>query len=121
MIAQIKTLPAGATVGYGRGHVVRGEQRIAVLPIGYADGLSRRLGNGVGRMWIKGKAAPFTGSICMDMCMVDVTGINCREGDEAWLFNADHPVSELATQLGTIPYEVLTSISQRVKRVYTHS
>jgi alanine racemase len=95
--------------------------RIAVLPIGYADGLARKLGHGAGRVWIHGKAAPFLGTICMDMCMVDVTTLACREGDEAVIFGHEHPVQEYAQDLGTIPYEALTSISQRVKRVYTHS
>jgi alanine racemase len=119
-IAQIKTVGAGRTVGYGRSHEVEQEARIAVLPIGYADGLSRRLGNGRGKVWIHGNAAPFTGTICMDMCMVDVSAIDCREGDMAYVFNEEHPVSGFASDLGTIPYEALTSISQRVKRVYVH-
>jgi len=93
---------------------------IATLPLGYADGLSRRLGNGVGRLWLHGKGAPLVGSICMDMCMADVTDIPCREGDLAYLFDAEHPVSEVARDLGTIPYEVLTSIAPRVKRVHVH-
>ena len=91
---------------------------IATVPLGYADGLSRRLGNGVGRLWLHGQPAPIVGSVCMDMCMLDVTDIPCRAGDLAYLFNAAHPVAELATTLGTIPYEVLTSIAGRVKRVY---
>lgn len=117
-IAQIKSVPAGASIGYGRSHRTQHEQRIAILPIGYADGLSRRLGNGKGRVWIHGKAAPFAGTICMDMCMVDVTAIECREGDMAHVFDAQHPIGQYAGDLGTIPYEALTSISQRVKRVY---
>lgn len=120
-IAQVKTIAAGDSVGYGRSHVASGEQRIAVLPVGYADGLSRRLSNGKGKIWIDGRPALFVGTICMDMCMVDVTGIDCREGDAAFLFNAEHPVGEFARDLGTIPYEALTSISSRVKRVYVHA
>jgi alanine racemase len=88
------------------------------VPLGYADGLSRRLGNGAGHLWLHGYPAPIVGSVCMDMCMLDVTDIPCRAGDLAYLFNATHPVAELATTLGTIPYEVLTSIAGRVKRVY---
>jgi len=107
-------------VGYGRRHRAEGPLRIAVLPIGYADGLSRRLGNGQGRVWIHGKEARFVGSICMDMAMVDVTEIPCREGEEAIVFSPQHPLSDYARDLGTIPYEALTSISQRVKRVYVH-
>ncbi|MBL7953097.1 MAG: alanine racemase [Flavobacteriales bacterium] len=117
-IAQLKQLTTGETVGYNRRGVITGDRTIATLPIGYADGLSRRLGNGVGRVWIAGKAAPIIGSVCMDMCMVDVTGINCSVGQMAFVFYREHPVSEVAKDMGTIPYEVLTSISQRVKRVY---
>lgn len=120
-IAQVKTIAAGDSVGYGRSHVAPGEQRIAVLPVGYADGLSRRLSNGRGKAWVHGRPAPFVGTICMDMCMIDVSGIDCREGDAAFLFHADHPVGEFARDLGTIPYEALTAISSRVKRVYVHA
>ncbi len=117
-IAQLKQLRTGDTVGYGRRGVVAGDRVIATLPIGYADGLSRRLGNGVGRLWIAGQPAPIIGNVCMDMCMVDVTGIPCTVGDLAVVFDAKHPISDVARDMGTIPYEVLTSISQRVKRVY---
>ncbi|MCW5899560.1 MAG: bifunctional UDP-N-acetylmuramoyl-tripeptide:D-alanyl-D-alanine ligase/alanine racemase [Flavobacteriales bacterium] len=117
-VAQIKHLRAGDTVGYGRSWRAEGARVIATLPIGYADGISRRLSNGVGRVWIHGKAAPIVGRVCMDMCMVDVTGIPCDVGDEAIVFGPEHPVGELAAALGTIPYEVLTSIPPRVKRVY---
>lgn len=117
-IAQLKQLHTGDTVGYNRRGVINGERTIATLPIGYADGFSRRLGNGVGRVWIAGQAAPVVGNVCMDMCMVDVTGIPCSVGDMAIVFDAQHPVTEVAQAMGTIPYEVLTSISQRVKRVY---
>ncbi len=117
-IAQLKKLFAGDTVGYNRRGTITGDRLIATLPIGYADGFSRRLGNGIGRVWINGKAAPLVGNVCMDMCMVDVTGITCGIGDLAVVFDAVHPVSEVARDMGTIPYEVLTGISQRVKRVY---
>ncbi len=117
-IAQLKNLSAGDTVGYNRRGTITGDRVIATLPIGYADGFSRRLGNGVGRVWVNGKAAPLIGKVCMDMCMVDVTGITCGVGDLAVVFDAAHPVSEVARDMGTIPYEVLTGISQRVKRVY---
>jgi alanine racemase len=118
VIAQVKRVPDGATIGYGRRGVAHGERMIATVPMGYADGLSRRLSNGAGRFWVRGKAAPIIGSVCMDMCMVDVTGIGCAVGDPAVLFDAAHPITELARDLGTIPYEVLTSIPQRVKRVH---
>ncbi|MBK9175118.1 MAG: bifunctional UDP-N-acetylmuramoyl-tripeptide:D-alanyl-D-alanine ligase/alanine racemase [Flavobacteriales bacterium] len=121
VIAQIKSAADGTTIGYGRHGVVRGERMIATVPMGYADGLSRRLGNGAGRFWIGGHSAPIVGNVCMDMCMVDVTGIPCAVGDVALLFDAAHPIGELAKAMGTIPYEVLTSIPQRVKRVYLRS
>ena len=117
-IAQLKDVPAEDSIGYGRSYRASAPLRIATLPIGYADGLPRRLGNGHGRVYVHGRPAPFVGSICMDMCMVDVTGIPCEAGDAAVVFDAAHPVQQFAEDLGTIPYEALTSISQRVKRVY---
>ncbi|MBK8499966.1 MAG: bifunctional UDP-N-acetylmuramoyl-tripeptide:D-alanyl-D-alanine ligase/alanine racemase [Flavobacteriales bacterium] len=117
-IAQLKQLHDGDTVGYNRRGRISGSRTLATLPIGYADGLSRRLGNGIGRAWIAGQPAPFIGHVCMDMCMVDVTGIACGVGDMASVFDRDHPVADVARDMGTIAYEVLTSISQRVKRVY---
>lgn len=118
VIAQIKSVKAGESVSYGRRFTAQKETRIATLPIGYADGLSRRLGNGAGKVWINGQAAPFVGSICMDMCMVDVTDIRCAMDDEVLVFGPGHTLQDYARDLGTIPYEALTSISQRVKRVY---
>lgn len=118
VIAQVKELPAGESISYGRKALTARDTRIAVLPIGYADGLSRRLGEGRGRVWVHGREARTVGAICMDMCMVDVTGIPCQAGDEAVLFSAEHPLADYAADLGTIPYEALTSISPRVKRVF---
>lgn len=120
-IAQLRTVPVGDTVGYGRAYRAPSERVIATLPIGYADGLSRRLGHGVGRLWLHGRPAPIVGNVCMDMVMADVTGIPCAVGDPAYLFNAEHPITELAHALGSIPYEVLTSIPPRVKRVYVRA
>ena len=117
-ISQIRTVEAGETIGYGRKGIAERPLKIAVLPIGYADGLNRRLSNGAGKVLIGGIKAPIIGSICMDMCMVDVTGIKATEGERAIIFGEDLPVSEVATILGTIPYEILTSVGQRVKRVY---
>lgn len=117
-ISQIRDVATGETIGYGRKGIAYKEMQIAILPIGYADGLNRRLSNGAGTVLINGCKAPITGTICMDMCMVDVTGTNAREGDRAIIFGDDLPVSEVATALGTISYEVLTSVGQRVKRVY---
>jgi alanine racemase len=120
VIAQVKAVPAGESIGYGRKGMANTPLRIAVLPIGYADGLNRRLGEGRGRAWVHGSEARTVGTICMDMCMVDVTDIRCREGDEAVFFSPLHPLQQFANDLGTIPYEALTSISPRVKRVFVH-
>lgn len=118
-IAQLKYLKAGESVGYNRRGVVKKDSVIATVRIGYADGYSRKLGNGNGRMWVKGKHVPVIGSICMDMTMIDVTEIEgIQEGDEVIVFGKELPVQELAKWAETIPYEIMTSISQRVKRVY---
>ncbi len=117
-ISQIKHLPANESVGYGRSFITTKDTSIAIIPVGYADGLNRNLSNGRGKIWIKGKLVPIVGKICMDMCMIDVTDIKCNEGDEVLIFGKEHPIAELAKTIGTIPYEVLTSVSRRVKRVY---
>ena len=117
-IVQIKEYEVGETIGYGRRGVIEKKSRIGVVPIGYADGLNRRLGNGAACFYVNGKAAPIIGNICMDMCMIDLTGIDCKEDDTAILFNEDYPVERIADACGTIPYEILTSISHRVKRIY---
>ncbi len=117
-ISQIRTVDAGETVGYGRRGISDQPMTIAVLPIGYADGLNRRLSNGVGKVVISGVKVPIIGTICMDMCMVDITGVEAHEGDRAVIFGEELPVAEVAANLGTISYEILTSIGQRVKRVY---
>lgn len=117
-ISQIRTVMSGETIGYGRTGIAPQLLKIAVLPIGYADGLNRRLSNGVGKVLIGGSKAPVIGTICMDMCMVDISGIDAKEGDRAIIFGEELPVSEVASILGTISYEILTSIGQRVKRVY---
>lgn len=117
-ILQIRDVPAGDTIGYSRRGKVSRNSRIAIIPIGYADGLNRHLSCGVGEVLINGKRCPIVGNICMDTCMIDVTGIEAKEGDSAIIFGDELPVSELADRLDTIPYEILTSISPRVKRVY---
>jgi alanine racemase len=119
-ISQIKVIEPGESVGYGRKGKARDRITIATVPVGYADGLNRRLGNGNGYFIINGKKAPLIGNICMDMTMADITGIEAREGDEVIIFGDIYPVSILAEQLGTIPYEILTGISSRVKRIYFH-
>jgi alanine racemase len=117
-ILQIREVKQGETIGYNRKGVITRDSRIACIPIGYADGLDRRLGNGRGKVLINGKLCPIIGNVCMDICMVDVTGIPAEEGDKAIIFGEQITISELAEQLQTIPYEILTSISPRVKRVY---
>jgi alanine racemase len=118
-IAQIKEVKAGESVSYNRRGVVKRDSRIATVRIGYADGFTRRLGNGAGQMWVKGKLAPVIGTVCMDMTMIDVTDIQeVREGDEVIIFGSELSIQQLAEWASTIPYEIMTGISQRVKRVY---
>ncbi len=117
-ILQIKTLKSNDSVGYGRKEMLDHDARVATIRIGYADGLSRQFGNRKGKVLINGKYAPIVGSVCMDLCMVDVTDIDAKEGDEVIVFGTDLSVVELAESIGTIPYEILTSVSPRVKRVY---
>lgn len=117
-IASIRRITPDQTVGYGRkGRVVR-DSDIAVIPVGYADGLDRHLSCGVGEMMVRGQRVPVIGNICMDACMLDVTGTGAQVGDEVEIFGHNIPVTELSDKLGTIPYEVLTSVSRRVKRLY---
>ena len=117
-ILQIHDVKADETVGYSRKGVLDKDSRIAAIPIGYADGLNRHLGNGKGYCLVNGKKAPYVGNICMDVCMIDVTGIDCKEGDKVIIFGDDLPVTTIAEWLDTIPYEILTAVSTRVKRVY---
>ncbi len=117
-ILQIKNIAHDETVGYGRKEVLKRDTRIATIRIGYADGLNRRFGNRNGNVLINGELAPIIGNICMDLCMVDVTDINATEGDEVIIFGDKLTLTHVAKSIGTIPYEILTSVSQRVKRVY---
>ena len=143
VVTQVKHIPAGETIGYNRKGKAGKDTLIAIIPVGYADGLNRRLGNGRGTLYIHGKPAPIIGNICMDLTMVDVTDptpgpspkwegsappptpppcgrgeSQVCEGDEVIIFGDLHPVLEVAKDIGTIPYEVLTGISRRVKRIY---
>jgi alanine racemase len=118
VVSQIKTVPKGETIGYGRKGVANKEMQIAILPIGYADGFSRKLGNENGEVKINGEKYPVIGNVCMDMIMVDITGGNVKEGDLAIIFDDQESLISLANSMETIPYEVLTSVSSRVKRVY---
>jgi alanine racemase len=124
VISQIKPVKAGETIGYNRNGVARDDIIIGVIPIGYADGLDRRLGNGKGKLFIHGRPVSLVGNVCMDLCMADITGLSkemtVNEGDEVIIFGDNYPISSLAADMETIPYEVLTGISRRVKRVYFH-
>ncbi|PKP40672.1 MAG: alanine racemase, partial [Bacteroidetes bacterium HGW-Bacteroidetes-13] len=117
IVSQLHTVPVGESVGYNRGFVADKQQVTATLPIGHADGLSRRMGKGVGYVTIGGQKAPYIGNVCMDMIMVNVTGIDCAEGDEVIVFGKDPSAETLAQLTGTISYEFLTKISKRIKRV----
>lgn len=117
-ISQIKHVKKGETVGYGRVGKVTKDKTIATIAIGYADGLSRKLSNGAGHLLVNGKLAPVIGNVCMDMTMLDITGITAAEGDEVIVFGAHPTVQQIAEAAETIPYEILTGISARVKRVY---
>ena len=117
-ILQVREVPQEDSVGYSRKGRLNRDSRIAAIPIGYADGLNRRLGNGHAYCLVNGQKAPYVGNICMDVCMIDVTDIDCREGDKVIIFGDELPVTVLADALDTIPYEILTSVSNRVKRIY---
>ena len=118
-ILQVRDVPAGDSIGYSRRTTVDRPSRIAAIPIGYADGLNRRLGNRQCYCLVHGQRAPYVGNICMDVCMIDVTDIpDVREGDSVTIFGEGLPVTVLSDAIGTIPYEVLTGISQRVQKVY---
>ncbi|HCK21807.1 MAG TPA: bifunctional UDP-N-acetylmuramoyl-tripeptide:D-alanyl-D-alanine ligase/alanine racemase, partial [Bacteroidetes bacterium] len=118
-IAQVKSIQPGEAVGYGRSYIAEHPMRIAVLNVGYADGLRRSLSNGKGSVTVAGKRAPIVGRVCMDMCMVDVSHLpEAAPGMEAEIFGHHQSLRELAAAMETIPYEVLTGISQRIRRVY---
>ncbi|MFH2096243.1 MAG: bifunctional UDP-N-acetylmuramoyl-tripeptide:D-alanyl-D-alanine ligase/alanine racemase [Bacteroidota bacterium] len=119
-ISQIKKIGPSETIGYSRSGKIGKTSVIATVPVGYADGLNRKLSNGNGKMLVNGIFAPIVGNICMDMCMLDITGIDAEEGDEVIVFGDEYRVNEIAKLLDTIPYEIMTGISRRVKRVYYH-
>ena len=118
IIISIKDWPAGTTIGYGRQGVLQRDSRIATVTIGYADGFDRHFGNGRVSMWVGGKLCPTVGTVCMDAVMIDVTDVPCKVGDTVEIFGEHVPVEQLSEARGTIPYEILTSVSPRVKRVY---
>ncbi len=117
-ISQIKNVRKGETISYNRSWIAQNDMTIAIVPIGYADGLNRRLSNGAGTLIVKGNFCKIVGDICMDMCMINITGLDITEEDNVIVFGSEKPIDSLATEMGTIAYEVLTGISRRVKRVY---
>ncbi len=118
IISQIKKVKPGESIGYGRRGKAIQEMTIATIAIGYADGFNRSFSNGKGSVWIRGMLAPVVGNVCMDMTMVDISGVEAREGDEVILFGKELPIQEVAARIQTIPYEILTSTSDRVKRLF---
>ncbi len=117
-ILSVKTVPAGDTIGYGRHTTLAEPRTIAVIPIGYADGFDRRFSNYGGEVFVRGRRCPVVGNVCMDQAMVDVTGTDAQPGDSVEIFGDKMPLQELADKLGTITYEILTSVSRRVQRIY---
>ncbi len=118
VISQIKTVKKGESVGYSRNQYALEDTLIGVIPIGYADGFSRRLSKGVGHVWVNGKLAPTIGNVCMDMTMINLNGITAKEGDEVEIFGRNRPIQDLASELETITYEIMTTVSHRVVRIY---
>ena len=118
IVTQVKTIPANETIGYNRAYKTLHNSKIAIIPIGYADGFPRELGNGIGKVYIAGKRVPIVGKICMDMCMVDVTGLSVKEGDEVIVYGDPNPLDKVAASIHRIPYELMTAISKRVQRIY---
>ena len=118
VISQVKTVPAGETVGYGRKGKVKQPKKIAIIPVGYADGYDRRLSNGTGKVWVNNCLVPVIGNICMDMTMIDVTDTDVKAGNQVELMGDHIGLNQLSGWMNTIPYEVLTGISQRVRRIY---
>jgi len=118
IITQVKRIPKGESIGYNRSFKVEHDMQVAIIPIGYADGYPRELSNGKGKVIIQGHKVPVVGKICMDMCMLDVTGLSVHEGDEVIVYGEGNTAAEVAESIGHISYEMLTGISKRVPRVY---
>ena len=119
-VVQVKTIPEGTTVSYGRHFVAKRPTRVATVSVGYADGLSRRLSNGF-KLLVNGQLVPIIGNVCMDMCMLDVTDMNgdIKKGDIVTIFGKDRPADDLAEELGTISYEITCDVGKRVQRIFT--
>ena len=118
VITQIKRIAAGETIGYNRTFKAAHDMTIGIIPIGYADGFFREFSNGVGRVSVRGRKVPIIGKICMDMCMIDLTGLSVEEGEPVVVYGDENPVSAMAAAIGKTPYELLTAISKRVPRIY---
>lgn len=118
IISQIKNIKKGETIGYGRTGEATYPMKTATIAIGYADGFDRRFSTGKIKVLVNGHPAPTIGNVCMDMAMIDITGIDAKEGDEVIIFGKEQTVKSLADAIGTIPYEILTNISERVKRIF---
>lgn len=118
VVSQVKAIEPGESVGYSRTFVARKSMRIAIVPVGYADGYRRSLSRGRGGMFIREQYCPVVGNVCMDMCMLDVSAIDCREGDEVEIIGPKLSIEKLAGHMETIPYEILTSLSKRLQRLY---
>ena len=120
VIAQVRSIKSGESVSYNRSFFAEKDMKIGIVSIGYADGLMRNLGNGRISLFVNGQETPVIGDICMDMCMIDITDIDAKEGDDVIIFDGDHPVERIAEAADTISYEILSRISRRVKLVYFH-
>ncbi|MCF0209816.1 MAG: alanine racemase, partial [Bacteroidales bacterium] len=118
IITQVREIEAGEDVSYSRKFVSKSKTKIGVIPVGYADGLNRHLGNEKLTVYVNGYYAPIIGNICMDMCMIDISNIEAKAGDTVVIFGEENPAAKLAKILDTIPYEIFTSLAQRLKRVY---
>jgi alanine racemase len=120
VISQIRMVKKGESISYNRSYIAATDIKVGIVSIGYADGLLRSLGNKRASLLVNNKKAPIIGDICMDMCFIDLTGIEAKEGDTVIVFDAKHPIKKLAESANTIPYELLSRVSRRVKRVYYH-
>ena len=118
VITQVKQIAAGETIGYNRSYTLTRDSQVAIIPIGYADGYPRELANGRGTVLIQGQKAPVIGKVCMDMCMLDVTGLSVHEGDEVIVYGEGNTAQDAAHRIGHISYDLLTSLSSRVPRIY---
>ena len=119
-ISQVKTVKAGEGIGYGLKNASKEERKIAILPVGYADGLRRIMGQGKGKVYVKGKYLPIIGNVCMDMCMIEISGTNLKPGDKVEIFGENISINDVADICNTIPYEILTGIPARVKRIFLY-